>query len=130
MSASDALTIWMLSTAMNAPSVAPATASQIFGETAGSDVLAALVVCARSPLTLGEAVWSMAGWSAGLDDALPDPRWPGLAARLLDAARSDAGRRCLLVMFGEHGCLGIDGRLRRHAWAQQAGQVAIVQHDL
>jgi len=64
MSASEALTIWIFSTAMNAPSVAPATASQIFGETAGSDALAALVVCARSPLTLAKAAWSMGGWSA------------------------------------------------------------------
>src|SRR5260370_37518386 len=34
-SASDALTIWMLSTAMKAPSVAPTTASQFVAETAG-----------------------------------------------------------------------------------------------
>src|SRR3569833_1664169 len=32
MSASEALTIWMLSTAMKAPSVAPATAIQVFVE--------------------------------------------------------------------------------------------------
>src|SRR5207253_2108536 len=45
MSASDALTIWMLSTAMKAPSVAPITAIQVFAETAGvalSGVAAAL----------------------------------------------------------------------------------------
>src|SRR5215470_15023056 len=36
MSASDALTIWMLSTAMKAPSVAPATAIQVLADTAGS----------------------------------------------------------------------------------------------
>src|SRR5712691_5374423 len=35
-SASEALTIWMLSTAMKAPSVAPATAIQVFAETAGA----------------------------------------------------------------------------------------------
>ena len=33
MSASEALTIWMLSTAMKAPSVAPNTAIQVFAET-------------------------------------------------------------------------------------------------
>src|SRR5581483_4241483 len=33
MSASDELTIWMLSTARNAPSVAPMTASQVLKET-------------------------------------------------------------------------------------------------
>src|SRR5215813_6336030 len=36
MSASEALTIWMLSTAMKAPSVAPATAIQVLADTAGS----------------------------------------------------------------------------------------------
>src|SRR5689334_22946421 len=36
MLASEALTIWMLSTAMNAPSVAPITASQVLVETAGA----------------------------------------------------------------------------------------------
>src|ERR1700754_1394056 len=36
MSASEALTIWMLSTAMKAPSVEPATATHAFAETAGS----------------------------------------------------------------------------------------------
>src|SRR6202007_2076707 len=36
MSASEALTIWMLSTAMKAPSVAPITASQVLAETTGS----------------------------------------------------------------------------------------------
>ncbi len=35
MSASEALTIWMLSTAMKAPRVAPITAIQVFAETAG-----------------------------------------------------------------------------------------------
>ena len=34
MSASEALTIWMFSTAMNAPSVAPITAIQVLAETA------------------------------------------------------------------------------------------------
>ena len=36
MSASEALTIWMLSTAMKAPSVAPITAIQVFAEIAGA----------------------------------------------------------------------------------------------
>src|ERR1700747_557204 len=35
MSASEALTIWMFSTAMNAPGVAPLTAIRVFAETAG-----------------------------------------------------------------------------------------------
>src|SRR6478735_6473268 len=36
MSASEALTIWMFSTAMKAPSVAPITAIQVLVETAGA----------------------------------------------------------------------------------------------
>ncbi len=43
MSASEALTIWMLSTAMKAPSVAPNTASQVFAETVGARPESALV---------------------------------------------------------------------------------------
>jgi len=42
-SASDALTIWMLSTAMKAPSVAPNTASQVFAVTAVAAGAAGLV---------------------------------------------------------------------------------------
>ena len=41
MSASEALTIWMLSTAMKAPSVAPITAIQVLAETAGAAAVAA-----------------------------------------------------------------------------------------
>src|SRR5579883_630594 len=40
MSASEALTIWMLRTAMKAPSVAPITASQVFAETAAATAAA------------------------------------------------------------------------------------------
>src|SRR5437764_5179719 len=58
MSASDALTIWMLSTAMKAPSVAPITAIQVFVETAGvalSGVAAALgaPISAETALRVG-----------------------------------------------------------------------------
>jgi len=44
MSASDALTIWMLSTAMKAPSVAPPTAIQVFVDTTGSAGAAACLL--------------------------------------------------------------------------------------
>src|SRR5258706_573033 len=55
MSASDALTIWMLSTAMKAPSVAPPTAIQVFAETAG-----AAMGCGRSA---GKEAALIVGWS-------------------------------------------------------------------
>ena len=44
-SASEALTIWMLSTAMKAPSVAPITAIQVFAGIAGA---AAPLACGMS----------------------------------------------------------------------------------
>ena len=67
MSASEALTIWMLSTAMKAPSVAPITAIQVFAETAGAarrgwtrtlaDALTAVECGHRSPLLTGRMHW-------------------------------------------------------------------------
>src|SRR5215468_4632174 len=63
MSASDALTIWILSTAMKAPSVAPATASQVFAETVeAAEVGAAGRAMPAEFETDGAAV--RAGWSA------------------------------------------------------------------
>src|SRR5882672_8332999 len=59
MSASEALTIWMLSTAMKAPSVAPITAAQVFAEIAG----AAGAVADLDSLISAEAALSV-GWRA------------------------------------------------------------------
>jgi len=57
-SASDALTIWMFSTAMKAPSVAPITAIQVLVDTAGVMVAAteAGILAAEAALTV---VWSV-----------------------------------------------------------------------
>jgi hypothetical protein len=60
MSASEALTIWMLRTAMKAPSVAPITAIQVFAEIAG---VAAVGAAFNSPVLAAEAAL-MVGWSA------------------------------------------------------------------
>src|ERR1700722_16144990 len=62
MSASDALTIWMLSTAMKAPSVAPNTAIQVRVDTAG-----AAAVCGRSLGVLGGPAALVGGCSAVMD---------------------------------------------------------------
>jgi hypothetical protein len=59
MSASEALTIWMLSTAMKAPSVAPITATQVLMETVGA--AGALGCAAVETGPDGTAV--KAGWS-------------------------------------------------------------------
>src|SRR5579862_1948869 len=67
-SASEALTIWMLSTAMKAPSVAPNTAIQVFkdtacGGTAGAAGFGAGLTRDRSPLRF-DGVGSIVVWSA------------------------------------------------------------------
>src|SRR3954470_12925748 len=72
MSASEALTIWMLSTAMKAPSVAPSTAIQVLAETVLAEtVLAetagaaeAALACAWSAPRRVDAAALMVGWSA------------------------------------------------------------------
>jgi hypothetical protein len=61
MSASEALTIWMLRTAMKAPSVAPITAIQVFAEIAG---VAAVGAAFNSPVVAAEAAL-MVGWKRG-----------------------------------------------------------------
>src|SRR5437762_10995157 len=122
MSASDALTIWMLSTAMKAPSVAPTTASQVFAET----VRAAGTGCGRSLLRVEAAL--MVYGSAIMGISLR------LAERALAAVRPHrqwvrdelAGG----LAFGNHRRLGVDGRFRRHARTQQTFEVVVVEHDL
>src|ERR1700722_1503349 len=61
MSASAALTIWMLSTAMKAPSVAPNTASQVFADTAEAVLSRAWMVCGRPPPLLPGATSMLVG---------------------------------------------------------------------
>src|SRR3954463_7065422 len=62
MSASEALTIWMLSTAMKAPSVAPSTAIQVLAETVLAETVLAETVLAE---TAGAAEAALAcAWSA------------------------------------------------------------------
>src|SRR5437763_10123217 len=58
MSASEALTIWMLRTAMKAPSVAPITAIQVLADTAGvaGAAAGAGMLAAEVPLKAG---WSV-----------------------------------------------------------------------
>src|SRR3982750_2009681 len=57
MSASEALTIWMLSTAMKAPSVAPITAIQVLVETTGvADAAGAGMLAAEAAFRAG---WSV-----------------------------------------------------------------------
>ena len=62
MSASEALTIWMLSTAMKAPSVAPNTAIQVLAEIAGA--AEAALACAWPVPRWVDAAALMVGWSA------------------------------------------------------------------
>src|ERR1700743_2881656 len=106
MSASEALTIWMFSTAMKAPSVAPTTASQVLAGVQGG---------AAGPVleTLPRVAWSAviaASSASGRRMARRDPRL-GLA-------------------LGDRGHLGVDGGHRRHARPQQAVEAVIAEHGL
>src|ERR1700729_1551202 len=58
MSASEALTIWMLSTAMKAPSVAPNTASQVFVLTVAAGVAGLVWRVLRAGDPASMVVWS------------------------------------------------------------------------
>src|SRR6478609_8630726 len=116
MSASEALTIWMLSTAMKAPSVAPAMAIQVLAETAGAGV-----VTDRSSSPAGTA--SMAGCSVvmvvcsslareALLNGLSGRRQPP-GTRVHSTARLGA-LRCETLFafaFGDRHRSGVDGRL-------------------
>src|SRR4051795_13622539 len=67
MSASEALTIWMLSTAMKAPRVAPSTAIQVLAETVLAETAGAAeaaLACAWSAPRRVDAAALMVGWSA------------------------------------------------------------------
>src|ERR1700716_773969 len=59
MSASEALTIWMLSTAMKAPSVAPITAIQVFAEIAGVAGVAGILAPLMSAETALTVSWNV-----------------------------------------------------------------------
>src|SRR5882724_102986 len=67
MSASEALTIWILSTAMKAPSVAPNTAIQVLAETVLAETAGAAeaaLACTWSVPRWVDAAALMVGWSA------------------------------------------------------------------
>ena len=66
MSASEALTIWMLSTAMKAPSVAPITAIQVFAEIAGVAGVRGGVRCAEVGGTAFEGGLEARSWRSPL----------------------------------------------------------------
>src|SRR6478752_3023120 len=118
MSASEALTIWILSTAMKAPSVAPVTASQVFAEIAGGAAGNGLALAGTASLVACSVVMVVS--PRARDDASVGCR-AGVA-------------RCEPFLIGE--TLGdssrfrIDGRLSRHARPQAAVQTRIVEDDL
>src|SRR3954447_2183807 len=65
MSASEALTIWMFSTAMKAPSVEPITAIQVLGETTG------VAITAGAGRLVAEVAFR-AGWSVLMKGLVSD----------------------------------------------------------
>src|SRR6266478_6697533 len=144
----------MLSTAMKAPSVAPITAIQVFAEIAGV-ALPGVTAALGAPVSSGTAL--RAGWNVvmvvsscsaeagcirrlvsiitesmeGLSgsDWIMCERTDALIRRLVGGADvgSEPGPG---FAVGQHGRLGVDGRLGRHARAQQAGELVVVEHDL
>src|SRR5262245_32489649 len=106
MSASEALTIWMLSTAMKAPSVAPATAIQVLADTAGSAAAAA-----RLPAKSVEEAALRAGCSVVM--AVSSRSGGGGVHRsvAVDRGRGVGGDLARRFARGDHGRLGVDGRL-------------------
>ena len=82
MSASEALTIWMLSTAMKAPSVAPMTAIQVFAAIAGSALAEAAAGCEGwSPRLAAKAAF-MADWCAVIGGLLVGQRQNALGVEI------------------------------------------------
>src|SRR5215470_9624086 len=130
MSASEALTIWMLRTAMKAPSVEPMTATHIRNAPAvstdrsadegamdGGTVGLSFGAIARAVMTAAPAACrSVRAAGTGL------PRAIGLSGRQLP----HSGR---LVASSQLSGLGIDGRLNRHAGAQQPAELGLVERD-
>src|SRR5438067_331341 len=84
MSASEALTIWMFSTAMKAPSVAPITAIQVLVETAG------VAGAATAGMLATEAAFR-AGWSVLMEGLVSDTE-TGCIRRIVSVIEEAAGR--------------------------------------
>src|SRR6267154_3200121 len=83
-SASDALTIWMLSTAMKAPSVAPNTAIQVFAETVFTETAGAVRAAGLAGARSASCAAALrVGWSAviGLSSCLQRQDALGLGFR-------------------------------------------------
>src|ERR1700759_2544457 len=86
MSASEALTIWMFSTAMKAPSVAPTTASQVLAGIEG-----------------------VAGAAGPVLETLPRVAWSAVIAASSASGRRMARRNPRLgLALGDRGRLGVD----------------------
>src|SRR5438067_1516845 len=122
MSASEALTIWMFSTAMKAPRVAPTTAIQVLAETGASVASAAGL---RS--LAGTSSMVVCGVVMMIHRRMRGRMFRGRLAAGLAAARRQA--LCSFTLGDDRG-LGVDGRLGRHAGAEQASQVVVIEHDL
>src|SRR5690348_15324864 len=119
MSASEALTIWMLSTAMKAPSVAPITASQVLAETAGAAGAAEGGRCSLAGMAstiVCSVVMVVSSQTRGMH--------PQRSAARLRATRREA---LFGFAFGNNFRLGIDRRHGRHARSQQPLQVLVVE---
>src|SRR5262245_10879116 len=135
MSASEALTIWMLRTAMKAPSVEPMTAIHILSEPA---VLAASSAGAReidgaaagSRLrALAGAVMAARSMAEMLEQSVADGAWRMIGRFPRQFLRSGAALGQPRGFLGQPRGFGVDGRLDRHAGAQQTVQLRVIDRD-
>src|SRR5690242_19469230 len=113
MSARDELTIWILRTAMNAPSVAPTTATQVRNDGLGGSAAGGATLRSR-PVSSAEC--------ASLSATIPPCSLSRRKADMLlgRQAVATAHTRCFAVVLSLHACRGlrIDDGLDGHAWAQ------------
>src|SRR6516164_9189103 len=129
-SASEALTIWMLRIAMKAPRVEPRTATQVLSGT-------------RSALSIGGSAATEAAWTAAMISALPyvfvgcakaAARFVRRGALTSPAGQYRAAKRAALTRagrlpLGEDRGFGVDRRDHRHAGPQHPGELRVVHHD-
>src|SRR5262245_17024102 len=151
MSASEAFTIWMLSTAMNAPSAEPMTAIHVLSGTALSAACApgaretvgdatgllftgtamALMVFPSLPPRCGGRPAAIT-WEIPNGLSRPAERSVGAAGAGLTRLRPGrhVARRRRTASLGHLRRLGIDGGLHRHAGPQQSVELGVVERDL
>src|SRR5262249_26415668 len=117
MSASDELTIWILSTARNAPSAAPTTASQVLNVTLASRSILSLACCGVLIGVASRCAVAMRSSRRPMAD-MARPRFVDGSALIALARGCRADEAGAARVLGQDGRLGVDLGLDRHACPQ------------